>query len=413
MKTARRELLAWAFYDFANSSFTTVIVTVVYSVYFIQVVAPGGEALWGRTYALSMIVVGLLSPPLGALADATGRKKIFLFVFTLLCILPTGLLYFVGPGDRAAGMILFALANVGYNGALVFYDSFLKEISPPEETGRVSGFGWAFGYVGGLLSLAAVYPFVWRGFGEEHRSAVRLAFPITALFFAIASIPTFAVLRDRPKSGTFSLFAGIGRIRETLANLSRFRQLTRFFLAYLFYNDGINTVIVFSAVFASVVLGFSTSELILLFILIQVTAAAGAYLLASPVDRFGPRRVIVATLLFWSFISLWAFVVQSKSEFFLLAMIAGLGIGSAQSASRSLLVLFAPASKTAEFFGFFSLMGKVSATLGPLLYGEVAVRTGSHRWAVLSLLPFFLLGLALLLRVDEKEGIAAAKASDF
>ena len=412
---AKKEILAWCLYDFANSSFTTVIVTVAYSVYFTQVVAQGHspEAWWGRGYALSMILIGVISPVLGALADYSGTKKRTLIGFTFLSVFATLLLVLVREGDIWLGLILFGLANIGYNGGLTFYDAFLKEISHNENMGRISGYGWSLGYIGGLFSLLLVYPFIQGGLGAENLFRYRLSFPVTAVFFLIFSIPAFLYLKERaatPTAISLKSYWAIGfrRVGGTFREMRRFIELFKYFLAFLIYNDGINTVIVFSAIFAAGVLGFTPRDLIIYFIVMQVTAALGAYGFGFVTDWIGAKRTIAITLVVWIGLIVWAFLVSTKAEFYALGLIAGAALGSNQSASRTLLGLFAPRAKIAEFFGFFSLTGKLAATIGPLVYGEIATATGSQRWAVLSIGVFFVIGLILLQWVDEQKGIDAA-----
>jgi UMF1 family MFS transporter len=367
-----------------------------------------GEALWGRGYALSMIIVGLISPLLGSVADFTAQKRRFLFFFTLLCVLPTGLLYFVQTGDVLLGILLFVIANVGYNAALTFYDAFLREIAQREEMGKISGYGWATGYLGGLISLIAVYPFIRSGFGPENIDKFRMSFPITALFFLITSLPTFIFVRDKllphplPAGKTY-FQVGVHRVTRTIKEIGKLRELLKFFICYLIYSDGINTVIVFSSIFAMRVLGFTPKELMIYFISTQIAAAVGTYLLGLITDRIGPKRTISFTLWIWSFISVWAFFIQTKGEFYVLGWLAAAALGSNQSASRAFLGYFVPAERSAEFYGFFSLAGKFSAVLGPLLFGELATATGSPRWAILSLISFFLVGLFLLQFVKDPE----------
>lgn len=415
LQAALKERISWCLYDFANSAFTTIIVTVAYSVYFVEVVATeGGATLWGRAVAVSMLLVAFLSPLLGALADFSGRKKRFLLIFTMISVLFTALLYFVEAGDLFEGLLFFIVANVGYNGALVFYDAFLKELTTGERMGRLSGYGWAVGYIGGFFSLLLVAPFLRSGFEGESAATFRLAFVITALFYLIFSLPVFLWLRERapsaPLPGPASyLKIGFSRIRETAGSIRQFKELLKFFIAYLFYNDAINTVIVFSSIFARQVLHFSPSQLITYFIVTQVSAAAGAFFFGPVTDRLGPKKTISITLVGWMIIVFWAYTVETSLGFYGLGLSAGSILGATQSASRTLLARFAPADKSAEFFGFFALTGKISASIGPFFYGEIVRLTGSQRWATLSLGLFFLLGWTLLQAVDEKRGMEAAE----
>lgn len=410
-----RERLAWCLYDFANSSFTTVITTVAYSVYFTQVVAPAngrygtGEALWGAAYSFSMIVTALLSPVLGAMADQQAAKKQYLAVVTGLCIVFTAGLYLVKPGDVVLGLVLFAIANVGFELGYTFYSAFLVELVGREDMGRLSGTGWAVGYMGSLCSLALAYPFVKGGFAPENLESYRQSFLATAVFFSITCIPTFLYLKERalpaPRPLNVSVWRiGFSRVRHTFREIRRYRELVIFLVAYLIYTDGINTVVVFSGIFAVQTLGFSPKDLIIFFLIIQLSAGAGSYGFGILTDRIGAKRVTAITLWIWIGIAIWAFGVRSVTEFYMIGLVAGAALGANQAASRTLLALFTPVGRQAEFFGFFSVSGKFAATLGPILYGQVVLWTGSQRWAVLSLAPFFLGGWIVLRFVNEEAG---------
>jgi MFS transporter, UMF1 family len=415
----KKEIWAWCWYDFANSAFSTIIVTVAYSIYFAQVVAKGhnAESWWGWGYGLSMLAIGLVSPVLGALADYSGTKKRYLILFTLLSVLATGMLVVVSEGDVWLGILLFGLANIGFNGGLTFYNAFLKDLSRSDNMGRISGYGFALGYIGGLVSLLLVFPLIKGGFDPDNLLRYRLSFPVTAVFFLVFSIPAFIYLKEeRTAALRLTLAAafrtGFQRVWATFHEIRKFRELFKFFVAYLIYIDGINTVIVFSAIFAGGVLGFSPQELVIYFIIMQITSAGGAYVFGFITDRIGAKKTILITLLMWIALIIWAFIVGSKAEFYALGLIAGVALGANQSASRTLLGLFAPRIKVTEFFGFFSLTGKLAAVFGPIVYGEIASRSGNQRLAVLSIGAFFLVGLFLLLTVRQEAGIAAAERAD-
>lgn len=407
-----RERWAWAGYDFANSAFTTIIVTVAYSVYFTRVVAPEhGEAWWGRGYAASMLLAGVFSPILGAVADATASKRRLLIAMTVVCVVPTALLGWVGPGDLAWGVGLFIVANVGYNAALHLYDAFLKELTTADTMGRLSGWGWGFGYLGGLASLALAYPFLAGGMDGDAAARYRLAFPVTAAFFAVAALPTFIWLKERavPVGVEGSPWtAGARRVMDTLRRLGRYRNLIRYFVAYFVFNDAVNTVFVFAAIFATQVLQFTPQDLVIFFLIMQLSSAGGAWGFGPVTDRLGAVRAISLTLVVMVAITVWAARVHSATEFYVIGLFTGAMLGANQAASRALLAHFAPPGRGAEFFGLFSLTSKFAATLGPLLYGEIAAATGSHRAAVLSIGALFLIGLILLQRVDEARGRAEA-----
>ncbi len=416
----RRELWAWCFYDFANSSFSTLIVTVAYSVYFIQVaaadVAPPGmaERLWFWGYALSMLVVALVSPVLGVWADIRAVKRQVLIVSTLLCVVSTALLWLVTRGDVTLGLLIFGIANIGFDIGFVFCSAFLVELVAPQQMGRLSGYGWGFGYVGGLLSLVLAYPFISGGFAESNLVSYRLSFVVTAAFFLVAALPTFFFLQERAQprpvtAGVAVWRAVMKQLRDTARQLSAYRDLRRYFVAYLLYSDAINTVIVASGIFANKVLDFTPGDLIIYFLVTQITAGLGSVGFGFVADRIGAVRSITITLFLWIAVVIGAAAVQTQMQFYLLGLVAGAALGANQSVSRTLLGRFTPLGHQGEFFGFFSVAGKFAAILGPIVYGEVTVWTGSQRWAVLSMALFFAIGLAIFLGVDERRGMAAAQ----
>ncbi len=419
-KASRIELLSWCLYDFADSSFTTIIVTVAYGLYFRSVVAgtlgAGADFYWGLCIAVSMAAVALSSPVLGAVADASGRKKTFLAIYAGASIVFTALLCTVGRGELAAGMILFILANIGYEGAHAFYNGFLPEIASDEQMGRVSGYGWATGYIGGLLSLLLTYPLVRAGLGPDNVDRYRAAFAVVAVFYLVFSLPILALLRERAPRGRapFGAYLAIGfrRLTETFRHVRARQDLFRFLVAFVLYNDAVMTVITFSSIYAAHVIGFSMQQVMRLFIVTQITAFAGAFAAGHLVDRWGARPTILLTLILWCVVVVGAFLAHGVPAFFAVGIGASIGMGSVQAASRSLMGLLIPPGRSAEFFGFYALTGKVSAIIGPLLYGSIAGLAGGERPAVLSLLPIFLAGLALLLLVDVDRGRAAAGHGD-
>ncbi len=415
-KASRIEVLAWCLYDFADSSFTTLIVTVAYGLYFRSVVAghlgTAADFYWGLSISISMLIVALISPALGAMADAAGTKKRFLVVFALTSMLFTALLVTVRPGDLWLGMALFILANIGYEGAHVFYNGFLPEIAAEEEMGRISGYGWATGYIGALIAILATLPLTRAGLDPEGVPTYRLTFGAVALFHLVFSLPIFFLLRERaPRRGAAGAGAaleGLRRLRETFRHIRRLRDLFRFLLAFVVYNDGVATVIAFSAIYAMHVIGFTVAQVMTLFVVTQISAFIGAWAAGYLVDRWGARPTIVSTLVIWCAVVAAAYAVDTVPAFYAVGIAASIGMGSTQTASRSLMGLLIPPGRSAEFFGFYGLTGKISAVAGPLLYGGVAALAGSERPAVLSLVLFFAAGLALLGTVDVERGRAAA-----
>jgi MFS transporter, UMF1 family len=396
-----REIWGWCLYDFANSSFSTLIVTVAYSVYFVQVVArPFGqngtaERIWFWGYAISMLVAAVLSPVLGALADVRTAKRPFLIGSTLICVACTFLLSFVQAGDIWMGLVLFGVANVAFDLGFMFCSAFLVELATSENMGRISGYGWGLGYVGGLLSLALAYPFIHGGFAESNLTFYRMSFAMTAAFFLLASLPTFFWLRERAVPQPTG--AGEPAWRQGFARLAS--------------TDAINTVIVASAIFANKVLDFSPADLIIYFLITQVTAGLGAVGCGVLADRIGAKHTISLTLLAWIALAGAAALVQTHGQFYVIGLLAGAVLGANQATSRALLGRFTPPGRQAEFFGFFSVTGKFAAIIGPMVYGEVTAWTGSQRWAIVSMAVFFAIGLAALQPVNERRGMAAAIGS--
>jgi UMF1 family MFS transporter len=398
-----RNIVGWMFYDFANSSFTTIIVTVVYSAYFINAVVGGnngyGEQLWGRAVGISMTLVALTGPILGAVADYSRAKKKFLFYNCYLSIIFTGLLYFVGKGDILIGMLFFIIANYGFNSANVFYDAFLPEITRPEEMGKVSGYGWALGYVGGLISL-----FIALGLVKIN---VRYVFPAIALYFFIFSLITMVWLKEfqRPSRRTNYLRAGWQRLTYSYRNIRRIPELLKFLISYFIYNDGITTVIVFASIYGIKRFGMTTQNMIIYFILAQITSIIGSAIFGFLTDKTGVKRSLSISLVIWIGVVIWAFFCASAYEYYFVGLLAGLAIGSSQSNSRTLLAMLTPKDKQAEFFGFYTLTGRISSIFGPIIYGEISARTGNQRWAILSLIIFFVTGFIILQTVKVTKGI--------
>ncbi len=412
----RRERLAWCLYDFADSAFTTVIVTTFYVLYFKTVVvgdAARGDWYWALANSLSAVLVAVLAPVLGAVADHVGNKRLFLRIFGALIVVFTAALACVGPGEVATGMVLFMLANIGFAGGVIFIDAFLPELAPSRATGRLSGARWALGYVGGMLCLGLILPLARGGFDDGNLTAARTVFPIVALWYAVFSLPTFLLLRERAQArpvppGKSLWTLGFHQLARTFREVRRFRQLFRFLVAFWLYNDAIVTIIIFAAAFAADTLHFTVAENLMLILCVNLPAAAGSLLFGSVLDRIGPRRTVALTLLLWLAVIAATLATTSKSGFYVVACLAGVGLGSCQSSSRSLLASFTPVSRSAEFFGFLGMAGKVSSILGPLVFGWVSLVTGSQRLAVLTVGLFFLAGLAVLLTVDEEEGMRAA-----
>jgi UMF1 family MFS transporter len=430
MLVQKREIFGWAMYDFANSAFATTILAVIFNQYFATVVAGGekgvelfgfrlhGASFFTFTISISMAASTLFSPFLGAVADASGSKKRFLIGFCYMAVLFTGLLYFVHGGNYWRGAIFFIIANIGFAEGNVFYNAFLPEISTEQNIGRISGLGWALGYVGGgaLLAINLVmlkYP-EWLGFPAGYFTVQDCFFSV-ALWWFICSLPTFLFLKERakrsiPPTGGHYFREGYRRLQHTFHRIKTFRELTKFLVAFLIYNDGIETVIVMASIFGADVLGMETGEIILFFLMIQGIAIFGSLLFGVIADAIGNKRTIMISLGIWSLIVLWAFRLgifwDPKTEFWILGVLAALVMGGSQAASRSLQGVFTPDANSAEFFAFFGVSGKFASIFGPLIYGILIAITGSVRSGILSVLVFFVAGMMILWTVNEKKGMA-------
>ncbi|MDP8268000.1 MAG: MFS transporter [Candidatus Tenebribacter davisii] len=397
-----KNIFGWVMYDFANSSFTTIIVTVIYSVYFRNVVVNQGElgtALWGRAISISMLMVAVTAPIFGAVADFSRAKKKFLFYNCYLTVIFTALLFFVHAGDIVKGMIFFIIANFAFNSGNVFYNALLPDVASRNEMGKVSGWGWAVGYIGGLAALLLMLPLV-------HNNWIRLVFPTVAAFFGIFAIPTFILLKEikKPSKRTNYLRTALIRIKQSYKNIRNFRELIKFIISYLIYNDGIIVVISFAAIYGATRFGMDTKQLITYFVIANVTSMIGALVFGYIFDKIGAKKTISITIIIWIAVVIWAFMCKSIKEFYFIGMLAGIAIGSSQSSSRAMLVLLTPDSKMAEFFGFYSVTGRIASILGPLVYGEIARITGEQKWAILSVVLFFIVGVIILQTVDEEKG---------
>jgi len=386
-----KRILAWCLFDFANSAYSAVIVVTVFSVYFVTHIVGNehglGDLWWGRAISMSLLLVVLSGPILGALADRAGLRKRLFIAFTGLCIGCVALFTTLEPGMILQGFALVALANFAFESSQIYYNAYLPDIAPPDRLGTVSGLGFAIGYLGSIIGLVVALPLV-------NARQFNLLWILVAAFFAVFAIPAFLALpADRPQP---EKHASLSRLfRDVLGH----PQLRRFLFAYFIYFDGVETTIVFSGIYAATTLKFTTPEVIKLFLAVQFSALAGALALARPTDRWGAKRVITVTLLLWIGVSVGAYFAQTKATFVAVAVTAGLGLGSIQAASRALMASLIPRGKESELFGFYALCGKSSSILGPLVFGAVSYLTGNQRAAVAAIGVFFLAGLILLQRV--------------
>ena len=413
-----REVWAWAMYDFANSGYTTVVITAIFNAYFVAVVAgnqPWGTFAWTAALALSYALIMLMAPLVGAYADLHAAKKKLLLISTLGCVIFTAALALVGPGQIWLAIPLIVLSNFFYGSGENLIAAFLPELARGRAIGKVSGWGWSLGYLGGLVSLGACLAYVnWaEAHGRQAADFVPVSMLITASLFALASLPTFLFLKERAVPQTHArhhlIREAYARLGQTLRHAARYRDLRRFLICTVFYQAGIQAVISLAAIYAQQAMHFSTRDTILLVFVVNITAAAGAFLFGHLQDRIGHIQTIALTLVLWIVMVLLAWGAQGAQMFWVAANLAGIAMGASQSAGRAMVGLLSPAKRRAEFFGLWGLAVKFSAILGPITYGLTSwLSKGDHRLAILVTGSYFVVGLALLGGVNVLRGRRAA-----
>ncbi len=432
-RATSKERRAWYLYDFGNSAYAAVVLLAVYSAYFQGQVVGGAEGsrLWGWAVGIAMFIVALISPILGAIADFSASKKRFLLVFSVLTIIFTALLFFVGPGDVFLGMLFFILAEVGYRASQVFYDALLPEIADSAEMARVSGVGWAIGSMGGIVCLLLVLPlimFLPGLIGVEPAWAVRFSLALTAVFFALFAAPIFRDVRERAEPqhlpvGENYFTYGFKQISSTIAKARHYREFLKFMLAFLVYNDGVMMTMNFAAIIGAVLFGLTQQGLIVFMIIVQATNVLGAYIFGLWAQRWSAKHALSLSILMMLGAIGWLYVAQAAAWFYVIGALAGVAMAGMQSVSRTLVGLLSPEGQSAEFYGFFNVAGRTSSFIGPTIYGVVAYRTAAwfeqqglgslaaqqqgQRMAVLAIGAFLLVGLGLLFLVNERKGRAA------
>lgn len=410
----KRELWAWAMYDFANSGYTTVVLTTVFSAYFVGVVAAGhawGTLAFTSALSFSYLFVMLTMPALGTRADALARRRRFLFISTAGCVAGTAMLALAGPGDIAIGLIALAVSNYCYCVGESLIAAFLPEIARPQALGRVSGWGWSFGYFGGMLALGLSLLVAARAEAAAlpAHTYVPWIMLLVAALFAIAAIPSFLFLRERT-AATHRVTEGVGQRlvtawHDTGNNFPDFRRLL---ICGAFYQAGIAVVVTLAAVYASVAMGFTMAQTMLLVFTVNIAAAIGAFSFGHLQDRIGHKPALALTLFGWILMVLVAYAALQVWVFWVAATLAGLCMGTSQSAGRAMVAAFAPPGRLAEFFSLWTFAIQLAAVIGPLFYGVITwVSDGNHRLALLFTGSFFVAGLIVLSAVDFSRGMRA------
>jgi len=441
-KEKKRAQWAWYLYDFGNSAYAAVVLLAVYAAYFKQSVVgtAKGSALWGLSLTISMLVVAVISPILGAMADYSGRKKTFLLIMTAISTVFTGLLFFVQKGDIFLGMVLFIIAEIGYRAGQTFYNGLLTDVADEDEIAKVSGNGWAIGSAGGIICLIIVLAMIQLNPGNT--VIVRLSLVVTAIYFIIFALPAFLWIKEdthpQEKDGKSYIRVALDRLGSTLREVKSFKEFIKFMIALLIYNDGIIAALDFAAIIGAVLYGVTSTELIIFVIIVQLTNVIGAYVYGRQSEKTGVKKSLVQALILMIIAVFGMMLMPNKVGFFIVGALAGYAMAGVQMLSRTMVSVFAPEGKSAEFYGFFSLAGRTSSIIGPGVMGAAAtgisawvmsalVKGGvsavgqenaliiseqiGHRFALVTLIFFLLVGLMPLLFVDEKAGREAAKAA--
>ena len=407
--TARGQF-AWALYDWANSAFAAVVVTFVFATYFSQGIAVDpvtGTAQWGWAMTISALIAAVLGPTLGAIADAGGRRKPWIFIFTWLCVIATGLLWFSEPSPEWVlfTLIMVVIANLGLDMAGVFYNAMLGDLAPPERLGRLSGWAWGLGYFGGLSCLViALFAFVQTetplfGLSKDDAENVRATAPLVAIWLALFSLPLFLLTPDRPAAGGSTLMAvkqGLSQLWRTVTHIRRYRTVAQFLLARMLYIDGLNTLFAFGGIYAAGTFGLELEDVIKFGILLNVTGGIGAFAFAWLDDYLGPKPVILIALIGLMACGLAAVLTTSVTMFWIIGGLLGLFVGPTQAASRTMMAKLAPPDQQTEMFGLYALSGKVTAFLGPFVLGTVTLWADSQRAGMATILIFFVAGFLIL-----------------
>ncbi|NLT38896.1 MAG: MFS transporter [Clostridiales bacterium] len=418
VKTGRKSRYSWYFYDFGNSAYASVVLLAVYSSFFKNVVVGGteGTRLWGISVGIAAVLVAVISPILGTIADFTKFKKKFLLIFTAISVVFTALLFFVGEGDIFTGMFFFIMAEIGYRAAQVFYDSLLSDVSTPDTIGSVSGKGWAIGMVGGIVSLLIVLlPIQLVG-----NHMIPIAFLITAAIYLISSIPTFLWVVEKREAeqipGRKHIVAtAFRKLAQTFRSVNSYKEFIRYTVAFLIYNDGIMMLMDFAAIIGATLFGMNQTQLIVFVILIQFSGTFGALLFGRISDKKSSKESIIISLLILIVSVACLLFIQDLILFYVIGVVAGFSLSGVQAVSRTMVSQLSPPEKSAEFYGFLSVAGRTSTFVGPLVFGSISFRASNWYvnhgydpvpaehygllWAVASIIAFLVIGMLVLFTV--------------
>ena len=441
MKNYKRTIFSWSLYDFANQPFTTIILTFIYSTFFVDFIAldaESGSVAWGRAVSISSIFIAILSPIMGAVADAGGYRKTFLIFWTWVCVVFSFLLYYPLHGDIFYSLLIFCIANIGFEMGGVFLNAYLPSIAPKEKLGRISGYGWSFGYVGGLVALCLCFilfiqpdnptnPITGQLLDKSSGEHIRIINVLIAVWLFIFSIPTFLFVSSKERSKRIDITivkTSFNALNNTFSQIRNYRETLKFLVARLVYNDALITIFAFGGIYAKEVFSFSFNEIFLFGIILNIAAAVGAFSMGFLDDILGGKQTIQISNYGAVLACLLAILSPSVNQIYILqslgidgrlvfwvsGVLIGVFSGPSQTAGRSLMSRLTPKHKQNEFFGFYAFSGKATAFLGPLLFSTVVAMTGSFRYGLFTVVILFLIGIYLLHLVDEDKGIRSASS---
>ncbi len=441
MKSNKLPVIGWVFYDFANSAFATTVLAVIFNRFYAEVVAGGpdgttfhfpwgnytipGSAIWSFLVAISTGIVAISSPLLGAMADYSGRRKKLLIIYCYVGVLATITLSSIKEGDVLLGGFVFIIANLGFAGGNVFYNAFILDVSSRDSFGKVSGMAWGLGYLGGGLCLVLNLIMLQKpeliGFPEGYFT-VGDCLIVAGVWWGIFALPTVLWLKEERsdkrvvRSISTLTLAGWRRLKVTLSQIRKYKQLVRFLLAYLLFNDGIDAVIIMATIFGAEVVGLLPGELVGVFIIIQAAALVGSFVFGWLADKIGNKSPLFISLMIWIGVVVWAYYIgwfiDPRTDFYIIGIISGVAMGGSQTCSRSMQAAFTPDERSAEFFGFWAVSGRFASVFGTATYGVAIIISGGVQSGILAIGAFFVLGAIVLLWVNEKDGVRAATMTD-
>jgi UMF1 family MFS transporter len=406
----KKQVVSWALYDFANSAYTVLILSFVFPIYFKDVIAGNsmGDFYWGLIVSLSILIGGISAPIIGAIADHDQKRKSKFIIFTLLAVIGTAALYFTGEGRLMLACIIFIIANLFLELAQSLYDSFLPQISTKKNAGFISGLGWGLGYLGGIAAMLLLRPLYASGFEGSNELLYKLTFPLTALFFLIFALPSFLYIKEaktikkKVKDNISNIRAGFNNIWKTFREIKNHKNVFWFLIAFYFLNDALVTIFAFLPLYAKNTMNIAMSDILIIIIIVQIIGCLATILLGILSDKTGPKKIVLGAIILWIITVIILYFATTMTELYIVAVIAGLAVGSSQAVARSWLSRIIPYNKRSQFFGFNGFASKIAATTGPILFGTISVFAASQRTAMLVLIPFFVIAWIIFANVREK-----------